>query len=73
MATFPFGKENLAAIENALEAGGNKNSTVKELKDLNHLFQTAETGDESEYSKFEETMSPEAIKVIADWILEQTK
>jgi len=66
-------KENLRAIIRALEAGKNKNYTVKELPDLNHLLQTAETGNISEYGKIEETMSPTALKLIGDWILEQTR
>jgi len=65
-------KENLPAITRALKAGGNKNHTVKELPDLNHLLQTAETGNISEYGKIEETMSPTALQIIGDWILEQT-
>jgi len=66
-------KENLSAIEEALVAGGNKNFTVKELPGLNHLFQTAQTGVPSEYVKIEETISPIALKIIGDWILEQTE
>jgi len=65
-------KDNLQAITRALKAGGNKNYTVKELPRLNHLLQTAETGNISEYGKIEETMSPAALKIICDWILEQT-
>jgi len=65
-------KENLQAIKRALKAGGNKNYTVKELPNLNHLLQTAETGNISEYGKIEETMSPTALQIIGDWILEQT-
>ncbi len=66
-------KENLPAIEEALEVGGNDHYTVKELPGLNHLFQTAQTGALSEYAKIEETISPTALKIIADWILEQTR
>jgi hypothetical protein len=66
-------KENLNAIKMALKAGGNKNYTVKELYGLNHLLQTAETGSVSEYGKIEETMSPAAMNLIADWILKQTE
>ena len=65
-------KENLQAITRALKAGGNKKYTVKELPNLNHLLQTAETGEISEYGKIEETMSPIALQIISDWILEQT-
>ncbi|MHC4723025.1 MAG: alpha/beta hydrolase family protein [Planctomycetota bacterium] len=66
-------KENLRAIEEVLKAGGNKSYTIKELANLNHLFQTAQTGELSEYGKIEETISPIALKLIADWILEQTE
>ncbi len=64
-------KENLEAIGRALKTGGNKNYTVQELPGLNHLLQTAETGNISEYGKIEETMSPTALQIIGDWILER--
>jgi len=63
--------KNLKGIEKALKAGGNTSYTIKELKGLNHLLQTADTGDESEYTTIEETISPYAMKIIADWIKEQ--
>src|SRR3712207_976436 len=62
-------KEHLAAIGDALKAGGNKDYTVKELPRLNHLFQTSETGSPAEYGKIEETTSPAALELIGDWIL----
>ncbi len=65
-------KQNLRGIEEALKAGGNRNYTVKELPNLNHLFQTVEPGGETDYGKIEETMSPAVLKMIADWISEQT-
>ncbi|MBN1271060.1 MAG: alpha/beta hydrolase [Candidatus Aminicenantes bacterium] len=61
--------ENLPAIIKALEAGGNKDVFVRELPGLNHLFQTAVTGEISEYVEIEETISPSVMKMIADWIL----
>ena len=66
-------KENLAAIEDALKSGGNKNYSVKELPGLNHLFQTATTGSPTEYARIGETISPSALKIIGDWVLELTK
>jgi hypothetical protein len=65
-------KENLPAIERALREGGNTYFTVKELPGLNHLFQTAQTGNLDEYAKIEETMSPLALETIAKWIEAQT-
>jgi hypothetical protein len=66
-------EENLCAIEEVLREGGNKDYTVKELPGLNHLFQTAETGSPSEYAKIEETISPAALEIIGNWILEYTQ
>ncbi len=66
-------EEDLAAIKKALEEGGNKNFEVKELPGLNHLFQPAKTGSPLEYGKIEETISPEALKIMCDWILKVTR
>lgn len=65
-------KENLAGIEKALTAGGNKHFVVHEFQDLNHLFQHCKTGSPSEYNQIEETMSPEVLGYISDWILKTT-
>jgi len=65
-------KENLSAIREALQQGGNEDYTLLELPGLNHLFQSAETGALSEYAKIEETISPTALETIGDWILERT-
>ena len=51
-------KENLQAIRQALTDGGNSDFEIVELRQLNHLFQTAVTGSPSEYGSIEETMSP---------------
>lgn len=64
--------ENLAAIAEALKAGGNKDYTILKLPGLNHLLQTSKTGAVTEYQTIEETMSPTALEAIADWILKRT-
>jgi fermentation-respiration switch protein FrsA (DUF1100 family) len=66
-------KQNLPQIEAALREGGNKVFTVRELPGLNHLFQTATKGTPDEYAKIEETISPTALKLIGDWILERCR
>ena len=38
------------------------------LSDHNHLFQYSETGKVSEYSEIEETISPETLESIVDWL-----
>ena len=64
--------ENLAAISEALKAGGNKDYTVVEIPKLNHLFQVSETGSPAEYGRIEETISPSVLKLIGDWVLKKT-
>ena len=66
-------KENLAMIEKAFKEAEKENYKLVELPGLNHLFQTAKTGSPMEYSTIEETISPSALNVIKDWILENTK
>ena len=65
-------KENLDLIAAGLKAGGNADVTTKAFPKLNHLFQTSQTGLISEYGKIEETMSPEVLKTVSDWILSKT-
>ena len=66
-------KVNLSAIKKALEKGGNKDVTVKELAGLNHLFQECKTGLPNEYATIEQTISPVVLKEIRNWILERVK
>lgn len=65
-------KENLPLISAALKTGGNKDFTVKSFPKLNHLFQTSQTGLPDEYGKIEETISPQVLETISDWILKHT-
>ncbi len=62
---------NLPLIKNALESGGNKSVEIRSLPGLNHLFQHAVTGNPNEYAKIQETLAPEALNFIRDW-LQQT-
>jgi uncharacterized protein len=66
-------EQNLIKIEQALKSGGNKNFKTVKLPGLNHLFQTTKTGSLLEYGEIEETFSPDALKIIGDWIKEITK
>ncbi len=64
--------QNLAAIREALAAGGNPKVVIKEFAGLNHLFQTCTTGAVSEYGTIEETFNPVALAAVSDWIRQQT-
>lgn len=66
-------KENLEIIEDNFRKTKNTSVKVKELKDLNHLFQECETGSISEYGKIEQTIAPIALKEILNWIHLQVK
>ncbi len=57
---------NLEAIRRLLSPS--EKNLVKEYPALNHLFQHATTGLPSEYGQIEETISPEVLQDIAQWI-----
>jgi len=63
---------NLKAIDEALKEADNKDVTIRELPDLNHLFQTCKTGAVSEYAAIEETLAPVVLETIAKWITTRT-
>jgi len=60
--------ENLSEIERMVTEGGNDQCTAQGFEDMNHLFQRCETGQESEYAQIEETIAPEVLQTISDWI-----
>ena len=64
---------NLAALKASLQKGGNKASTVVELKGLNHFFQHCTECTIAEYSELEETIAPEALETIAAWLRKNVK
>lgn len=64
---------NLAAIEAALKKGNNKQFEIKTYPNLNHLFQESTTGEIDEYAKIEQTISPEVLLDITNWIVTQIK
>lgn len=64
---------NLKAIEDNIRSNGNKKVTTKIYPGLNHLFQHCKQCTVGEYGQLEETISPEVLKDIADWIQKITK
>lgn len=57
---------NLRAIEQLLPSA--KENLIKEYPSLNHLFQHCTTGLPAEYGQIEETISPEVLRDMAEWI-----
>ena len=60
-------KANMPLLKKVLQDAGNSQADVRELGELNHLFQHAYTGTPAEYAAIEETFSPEALTLLADW------
>ena len=61
--------DNMALIEDAVKSNNLTNITIQFIEGVNHLYQTAGTGSEYEYVQIEETISPEVLSLITDWIL----
>lgn len=62
---------NLAGIKLSLRA--NPDVTVMKLPGLNHLLQTADTGQVGEYGDIEETIAPNALRIVGDWIVSHAR
>ncbi len=60
--------ENLIAIDSALRAGGNRDVTVKKIPGVNHLFQEAKLGTVAEYQMISQTISPQVLNILTDWL-----
>ncbi|HYQ59063.1 MAG TPA: alpha/beta fold hydrolase [Draconibacterium sp.] len=64
---------NLEKVIKAVNSGGNMSVDTVRFANHNHLFQNCETGSTAEYAQIEETIDPEVLKTMKDWIMEQTK
>ena len=63
--------KHLPIIEQSLPTGTPQQ--VCQLEGLNHLFQHATTGAVSEYYQISETIAPEVLELIAEWLTKLTK
>lgn len=61
-------KPNLAGIIVALQKSKSKVYDIKMLQNLNHLFQRCVKCSVSEYGQLEETINPEALIVLGNWL-----
>ena len=60
--------QNLPAYEKIITDYHKNNLTLRELPDLNHQFQHCETGSPNEYFEIEETISPEVLEMIVEFV-----
>ena len=63
--------QNRPPLEAALAESGTKDVTVVTLQKLNHLFQTDPIGSPADYAKNTETMSPNFLKRLQNWLGER--
>lgn len=61
-----------AGAARALHEALGERAEIETLVGLNHFFQTAETGAPSEYAMIEQTIAPEALATIIDWLVTVT-
>jgi pimeloyl-ACP methyl ester carboxylesterase len=52
---------------------GNADHTEGKMPGLNHMFQHCETCTQQEYTQLAETISPEVLNIVSDWIIQRTR
>lgn len=57
--------QNITTLEKGLS---NCRHDIKKVEGVNHLFQHCQTGIVMEYQQIEETMAPEVLRIIIEWI-----
>ncbi|MCC5918051.1 MAG: alpha/beta hydrolase [Cryomorphaceae bacterium] len=65
--------ENIPAMKKAFSSGKNPPVEYKVYENLNHLFQTTETGAPDEYGSIDETFNEAVMEDIANFIISQRK
>jgi len=64
---------NLENWKNYASAGGNSMVTVKKLTNINHLFLPCQTCTSAETPKIKDGVSPIALELVSNWILDVNK
>jgi pimeloyl-ACP methyl ester carboxylesterase len=62
----------LPIIAKTLQDAGNNDCTTTVFPNLHHQFRTCKTGSLQEYSTGNETIAPEVLKLISEWVLNRT-
>ena len=60
--------QNLSGYEKIIAEYGKTNLTLREFPGLNHLFQHCETGAPNEYASIDETISPEVLEMMVEFV-----
>ena len=59
---------NISAMKRIFADSGNPDVTLRVLPGQNHLFQQADSGLPDEYARISQTIAPETLGLISDWI-----
>jgi len=65
--------DGMNGIEEALKEGGNRDFTLKMFPGMNHMFQKCKTGTPLDYPAIRETVAPEVLDYMTDWIVKHTQ
>jgi dienelactone hydrolase len=65
--------DGMNGIAEALKEGGNRDYTLKLFPGMNHMFQICKTGTPLDYPEIRETVAPEVLDYMTDWIVKHTK
>lgn len=60
--------QNFSAYEKSMAKYGKTNLSLKEMPGLNHLFQHCQTGSPTEYYTIDETVAPEVLHAMVDFV-----
>ena len=60
--------QNLPGYDKIIADHGKTNLTLRELPDLNHLFQHCTSGSPDEYFTIDETISPEVLEMVVEFV-----
>lgn len=66
-------RSNLEGILNGLKESKSKLYEAREIEGVNHLFQECNTCNVQEYGKLEQTIKPEVLDIITNWLNENVK
>ena len=62
-------ESNLGSLRDGLP--DNARNSIEAIEGVNHLFQHCKTGLSAEYKEIEETIAPEVLEMIVEWLSEQ--
>jgi pimeloyl-ACP methyl ester carboxylesterase len=65
--------EHIVEINRILKGSRNKDYTITEIPNANHLFQKCQSGFPAEYQMLDHDVSPEVLEFIGSWVMDRIK